>query len=256
MPDDSSLEKSSAERRLFKAAFEPGNSCPPAAQLEQLLIEGSTPPAALAAHVESCAFCRTEVRLLREFEAGAPRETETAAVQLIATRLRERSNEIFQPNTAPVDVKEPWWRLFWRTPWFSPAALAAAAIVVVVAVGLQTRISQPVLHPPGAEPEVLRSNAIVVTAPAGDVGQAPSEIRWQPAPGAATYKVRLLEVDGQELWNTETAEGAVQLPGAVRARIVPAKTLLWQVSAFDKTGHQVAISDTVRFRVLQKPYQP
>lgn len=251
MPDDGS-----AEKRLFKTALEPGEGCPPVAQLEQLFIEGSAPSAALAAHVESCAFCQTEVQLLREFDAGASRETETVAVQAIASRLRMRSNEIFRPRPEPVDVKEPWWRWFWKAPWFSPAALAAAAIVVVVAVGLQTRNSQPVLHSPGTDGEVFRSNAIVVTAPSGDVAQAPAEIRWEPASGAVRYKVRLLEVDGHELWRAETVGSAVQLPAAIGARIVPAKTLLWQVSAFDKTGHQVAISHTVRFRVLQKPYQP
>ena len=251
MPDDGS-----AENRLFKTALKPGAGCPPVAQLEQFLTEGPAPPAALAAHVESCAFCRTEVQLLREFHAGGEREAETAAVAAIASRLRARSNEIFKREILPAEVSAPWWRSFWKTRWFSPAAAAAAAIVVVVAVGLQTRISPPVLHPPGTEPEVLRSNAIIVTAPSGDVAETPTEIRWQPAAGAAKYKVRLLEVDGQELWSTEATEYTVQIPSAIRARIVPAKTLFCLVSAFDMAGHQVAVSEMVRFRVLQKPYQP
>jgi len=246
-----------AEKRVLKTALGPGDGCPDVGQLERLLTEGSTPPAALAAHVDSCAFCRTEVQLLREFHAGPNRETEAAAVEAITCRLRARSNGIFKGETPPRGAtSEPWWRLFWRGPWFNPVALAAAAIVVVVAIGLQTRISPPALRPPGAGPEVLRSNAIIVTAPSGDVAQAPAEIRWQPAPGAARYKVRLLEVDGHELWNAETAQSMVQIPGAIRSRIVPAKTLLCQVSAFDEAGRQIAISDTVRFRVLQKPYQP
>jgi hypothetical protein len=250
MPDES------AEKRLYKTALGPEDGCPNAGQLEQFLMEGPAPPSALAAHVESCAFCRTEVQLLREFHAGSPRETETAAVQAIASRLRARSNEIFKREAPSAATREPWWRTFWRAPWFSPAALAAAAVLVVVAIGLQTRISPPALRPPSAEPEVLRSNAIIVTAPSGDVAQPPAEIRWQPSPGASRYKVRLLEVDGQEIWSAETAESMVQIPAAIRARIVPAKTLLCQVSAFDESGRQVAISDTVRFRVLQKPYRP
>jgi hypothetical protein len=246
-----------AEKRFFKTALGPGDGCPDVGQLEQFLTEGSTPPVALTAHVESCAFCQTEVQLLREFHVGPNRETDTAAVQAITSRLRARSNEIFRREAPPqAATGEPWWRSLWRAPWFSPAALAAAAIVVLVAIGLQTRIAPPALRPPGAEPEVLRSNAIIVTAPSGDIAQAPAEIRWQPAPGAAKYKVRLLEVDGQELWSAETAQSMVQIPGAIRARIVPAKTLLCQVSAFDEAGRQIAISDTVRFRVLQKPYQP
>jgi hypothetical protein len=246
----------SAENRLFKTALKPGAGCPPVTQLEQFLTESPTPSAALAAHVKSCAFCRTEVQLLREFYSGSERETGTAAVQAIASRLRARSNEIFKRETASIEMGARPRRSFWRTSWFGPAAVAAAAIVVVLTVGLQMRTSAPALHPPGAGPEVLRSNAIFVTAPSGDVAQAPLEIRWQPAPGAAKYKVRLLEVDGQELWSMETSESTVQIPGAIRARIVPAKTLLCQVSAFDEAGRQVALSDTVRFRVLQKAYQP
>ena len=138
----------------------------------------------------------------------------------------------------------------------TPAALAFVGILAVVAIGLQTRNSPPALHSPGTNRTVFRSNAIIVTAPSGDIRQAPSEIRWQTDPGAAKYEVRLLEVDGTELWRTATAESAVQLPALIRARIVPAKTLLCQVLAFDATGRQVAISDEVRFRVLPKPYQP
>jgi hypothetical protein len=244
-----------AEKRIFQAALQPGD-CPPIEQLEKLLMEGSAPPAALAAHVESCAFCRTEVQLLREFQGGSPRETEAAAVQSIASRLRARSSEIFKPERASVDARQPWWRLFWSAPWFTPAALAFVGILAVVAVGLQTRSSSPALHSPGTNGTVFRSNAIVVTAPSGDIRQAPSEIRWQTDPGAVKYEVRLFEVDGAELWRTETYESAVQLPAPIRARIVPAKALLCQVLAFDATGHQVAISERVRFRVSPKPYQP
>jgi hypothetical protein len=244
-----------ADKRIFQAAFKPGD-CPPIEQLEKLLVKGSAPPAALAAHVESCGSCRTEVQLLEEFQAGSPRETEAAAVRSIALRLRERSSEIFKPERASVRAREPWWRLFWSAPWFTPAALAFVGILAVVAIGLQTRNSPPALHSPGTNRTVFRSNAIIVTAPSGDIRQAPSEIRWQTDPGAAKYEVRLLEVDGTELWRTATAESAVQLPALIRARIVPAKTLLCQVLAFDATGRQVAISDEVRFRVLPKPYQP
>ena len=63
------------------------------------------------------------------------------------------------------------------------------------------------------------------------------------------YEARLLEVDGAEL--AETAENRIELPAAVRARVVPAKTLLCQVLAFDASGHRVGQSETVRFRLVQ-----
>jgi hypothetical protein len=90
-----------------------------------------------------------------------------------------------------------------------------------------------------------------VIAPSGNLRRAPSEIRWQAAPNAVRYEARLLEVDGAELWKAETAENRIEFPAAVRARVVPAKTLLCQVSAFDASGHRVAQSEAVRFRLLQ-----
>jgi hypothetical protein len=243
--------KEPSEKQVLQSGLGPGDDCLPVEQLEKFVMEGSTPPAPLAEHVKSCTYCRTQVQLLREFDAGTPREIETEAVRLITSRLRARSNEIFPASREPVEVREPWWRAFWRAPWLSPAALALAGILVAVALSLQMRNAPPGLHPPNPDREVLRSNAISVIAPTGDIHQAPSEIRWQAAPNAVRYEARLLEVDGAELWIAETPENRIELPAAVRARVVPAKTLLCQVLAFDASGHRVAQSETVRFRLLQ-----
>jgi hypothetical protein len=243
--------KEPAEKQILQFALGPGGDCLPIEQLEEFVIEGSTPLAPRAEHVQRCTYCQTQVQLLREFHGGTPRDSETEAVRLIASRLRTRSNEIFQAERAPVEVREPWWRAFWRGAWLIPAALALASILIVVALSLQMRNVPPGLRPPQPDREVLRSNAISVIAPSGDIREAPSEIRWQAAPNAVRYEARLLEVDGVELWKAETAESRIELPAAVRARVVPAKTLLCQVSAFDASGHRVAQSETVHFRLLQ-----
>jgi len=240
-----------SEKQILQSALGPGDDCLPVEQLEKFVIDGSTPVPPLTEHVKSCTYCRTQIQLMKEFGATARRETETEAVRLITSRLRARSKEIFQAEREPVEVREPSWRAFWRAPWLSPAALALAVILVVVALSLQMRNAPPGLRPPHPDREVLRSNAIPVIAPSGDIRQAPSEIRWQAAPNAVRYEARLLEVDGAELWRAETAANRIELPAAVRARVVPNKTLLCQVLAFDASGHQVAQSETVRFRLLQ-----
>jgi hypothetical protein len=241
----------SPEKQILQAALGPGDQCLPLEQLEKFVMEGSIPPMPLTAHVESCRYCQAQVQLLREFQTGASRETETEAVRLISSRLRARSHEIFQAAKAPVEAREPWWRIFWRVPWLSPAALGLAGILIVVAVGLQLRNGPPGLRPPRPGEEVLRSNAISIIAPSGDIQQAPGEIRWQAAPNAVRYVARLLEIDRVELWKGETSENRIELPAAVRTRVVPAKTLLCEVSAFDASGRLVARSGTVRFRLLQ-----
>jgi hypothetical protein len=242
MPNDGPSEK-----QILQSALGPGDHCLSVEQLEAFVMEGSTPLPPLAEHVESCTYCQTQVQLLREFNARTPRETETEAVRAITSRLRARSNEIFQATRPPVEVRERWW----RARWLSPAALALAVILVVVALSLQMRNAPPGLRAPQSDREVLRSNAIFVIAPSGDIQQPPTEIRWKAAPNAVKYEARLLEVDGAELWKAETPENRIELPAAVRARVVPAKTLLCQVVAFDASGHRVAQSDAVRFRLLQ-----
>jgi hypothetical protein len=117
--------------------------------------------------------------------------------------------------------------------------------------------SQPALQP-GREsgPEVLRSNTIQTVAPEGDVEQAPTQLQWQVVPAAAAYEVRVLEVDHNELWKARTSASRIALPPSVQARVVPAKTLLWQVAALDAAGNKVAESGPVRFRLLQNLHRP
>jgi hypothetical protein len=129
-------------------------------------------------------------------------------------------------------------------------------MLVLAAVGLQLRhIAPPELrHASGNQPDVFRSQSLAILAPAGDLQKAPEEVRWEPAPSAAAYRVRLMEVDGHELWGAQTVNTSVAFPPSVRALIVPAKTLLLAVTALDARGQKIAESDNTRFQVLQNVY--
>jgi hypothetical protein len=100
----------------------------------------------------------------------------------------------------------------------------------------------------------MRSHQVTVIAPMGDVLKVPAQVQWQAVSGAAKYEVRLLEVDRTELWKAETAYSHIDLPPSVQSRIVPAKSLVLQVRAFDSAGQSVGESDMVRFRLLQNVY--
>ena len=242
----------SAEEKVLRAALSGGGECPPVEQLEQLLGGAAPAHPDLAPHVEACPHCQTELSLLREFQSGAVRESEAKPVRLITERLRARSAAILP---APSSVDDPWWKSLWTARWLSPVALAAAAVLIFIAVGVQWRQTAPSLRAPAAsEQEVLRSNTLVVLSPSGDIQQPPVELRWQPAPGAVKYRVRLLEVDHTELWSTETTADHTDLPSQTQGQIVPHKTLLWEVSAIDGSGRIVAESNSVRFRLLQNVY--
>jgi len=241
----------------LRAALGPGEDCPPFEELERLLgsQHDTLPLASVAEHVQTCAYCRTEMHLLQTFQSGEVHESDAADIRQITQRLEKRSAEIFaQPDPA---VREPWWKqlLTWRRT--APIATAFAGICLVVAISVQLRRSgPPALHPPAeSAPEVMRSGTLAILEPSGDQPEAPKEIRWQPVPGAMKYAVRLLEVDRTELWKADTTLDRIPLPPAARARIVPAKSLFAQVSAFDASGRKLAESELVRFRLSPKIYK-
>src|SRR5215469_964657 len=243
-----------SDERILREVLRASKDCLPIEQLDHLLDEDADITSPIARHVASCTRCRTELKLLREFQAGTVREAEKEAVRLITARLQTRSTAIFRASHAPIEARESSWTAFWRSTWLRPAALALSGVVLVAVLSLQLRNRPPALRPPTPDQEVLRSNAIAVITPIGDITQPPNAVRWQAVPTAAKYEVQLLEVDGAELWKAETLQDRIEFPPPVRARIVPAKTLMCRVSAFDSSGHRIAESEAVRFRLL--PYKP
>lgn len=238
------------ERSMFRSALGPGKDCPLPSELERLLDAdaGAAPP--LARHAAECPYCRTELQLMRDFHAGEPRAEEAAAVERVLARMQGLP-------ARPAVQREPWWRGWFTLPRLAPAALALAGVLVAVGIGIQLRRGgPPALQPLNEGAPVLRSNAVVLLSPVGDLQQPAQFFQWQPVPNAARYQVRLLEVDGTELWKAETSQDRLGLPPEVRAHIVPHKTLLWQVSALDAAGRVMGASELVRFRLLQNFYHP
>ena len=233
------------EAEAFRAALGPGPQCPPIEELSRL-VENPGSDQLLVKHVATCPHCRTELKLMQMFESGEVRPDESAAVRQVVERL-QAGRRAAEPE------RLPWWR--WLAAMrMRPVILGMATLLVVAGVGLQLRQSAaPTLHRVSGD-EVLRAHDTVILAPAGDVSEAPREIRWQATTGAVRYHVRLLEVDGTELWNAETDADHIAIPADVTARIVPAKTLLVRVSALDAASHKLAESEPVRFRVLQNLY--
>lgn len=240
-----------SERELYRQALAPGKDCPPINNLDRLLEPNA--PRDLALHVASCCYCRTELELLRVFQAAPRSEAEAEAVQAITAKLQARLPQIVP---VPAAGSEPWWRRLFQAPWLSPAAMAMAGVLIAVAAGVEWRHSgAPEIHAPNPpEQAVLRSGTFHVMFPAGDIREVPREIRWQPVAGAAQYELRLLEVDRHELWKATASKPQADLPPQVQALIVPAKTLLWEVVALDGTGRKLAESEPARFRLLQNVY--
>jgi len=122
--------------------------------------------------------------------------------------------------------------------------------VLILAVGLGYRMlnnPSPSLPAP-PQNETVRGAEVEVVAPVGEVPEIPGELRWEPVPGAASYRVRLSAADGTVLWDGTAAAPPVRLPAEVGARLHRAVVYVWTVEALDSNGARLAQSEPVRFR--------
>jgi len=242
-----------SEHDLFRQALAAQDDCPEIETLELALArDASAMPTELAQHVNSCSYCQAELHLLRSFHESGVKEDSEKARKVVAL-LQERSKEILRPYRPAEATQGRWWSRAFQVRWLSPAVLGMAALAVVAGVVLQYRQAGPppaVNGPLETGSEVFRTSGFAVVKPAGDIVERPQEIRWALVQAAAKYRVRLLEVDGTEIWMAESAAGHIDLPGAVQARIVPAKTLFCEVVAFDSSDRKLGETGLVRFRLL------
>lgn len=206
------------------------------------------------AHVAGCARCQTERELFAAYEANEPVDGEGLAVEWIAAQTKRRLRAAHDGTAAPsvaTPVAAP------RTTWGLPSWALMAASVAVIVGGAALLVTPGSEVAPGAGGgDVYRAARVEITGPAGELAEAPAQLVWTAVAGAMQYEVRLSEVDGTELWRVTTSSPAVPVPSEVRARALPAKTLVWQVSAKDAQGRTIAESGATGFRVRLAPGTP
>lgn len=206
-----------------------------------MALEGADPELKrqTEAHLETCANCRTELALFRGFESAPVRPDEQRDVNSIVARLRKSS---------PV-AREAWWKSIWKPRLLMPVAIATAAAMMIIAVGIRHQSSDTLM--PGDE-QVMRSRQIAVVSPAGDLTQPARSLEWGAVPGARSYRVSILEVDRTPLWTATVQQTHSAVPKDVMQRMAPLKTLLWKVEALDETGSVFSESQLTRFRVTPR----
>ena len=143
--------------------------------------------------------CLTELSLLRAFRA-TPRPKEAAAIRWITDRLRAPAASTAVAPKPLAKARLPWWKSVFSPAYAPMASLAAAMVLLVVAGGLYLVQNQrPSLHRgAGAGPHVFRSGQVNATEPVGDLERPPAELRWQPFAGAASYEVKIMEVEDRK----------------------------------------------------------
>lgn len=239
-----------------RAALLPSPECATIEQLGRLCDadHAGSADARAAEHVAGCLRCRTELALLKHFDCSAVRRGEEEDVSWIVARLERDMSRLASgyPLIARREVREMRRPARHRATFVRTIAggLAAAAAALLVILNVPVRRATPRLSTDvTAGPEILRSDALAVKAPEGDLELPPAELRWEPAKGAASYSVEMTEVDHTHVWSGQSREPRVALPGPVRARVVPGKPFLWKVVAKDAAGNTIAASEVHRFRV-------
>lgn len=187
-------------------------------------------------HLATCPRCQAELALFAEFNSESASPDEVREGQWVASELHRR----FDP---PSNVKR-----FQPRPRAFSALAAAAAAVIVIGTAYWMGNREPSLDMNVGVQGVYRTSRFEVIAPVGEWPETPRELKWTAVPHAASYSVQIFEVDRTLLWSSETPRVTIILPADVIARIVPGKTLLWEVTA--RRGSAVlASSGTQRFRV-------
>jgi Putative zinc-finger len=236
------------EREILTSALAHGPEC---LEVEQIgrYVDGALPPReeqAARAHIEQCATCQGEIALLHAFADTRVTDEESSAVRAIVAELQRRPSPIVAPRV--VESRASRWFSF----GMARALMSATAALLVVAGSYYVFTSHAPRLPSEIESgrEVTRSLTITLREPVGDQNGAPAKLEWQAVSGATRYHVRVMEVDRSELWSADVAGTAVDLPPSVRAQIVPAKTLLWDVTAYGASTTPIATSDVERFRLV------
>jgi hypothetical protein len=200
-------------------------------------------------HVTECPHCRAELALLHQFESADAQPGEAADLAWIESELARRSQ-------AAAISREPFGArlLAWFEFLFSPAgrgrlSMAAASLLLLVTVGLLMRPGGGV-RPPLQEPTVWRSGQFAAVSPVGDLDQAPSQLRWETVPSAASYHVRLLEVDGTEIWSADSTSTSVDFSNNIAAKMTPGRAFQWEATARDSSGRQMATTNLQTFHIL------
>ncbi len=188
-------------------------------------------------HLADCPRCQAERKLLDQFFSSETSPEEQKQVDWIAKQLAK--NPVAKPTG---------WRSWFTLPRLSAISLAMASVLVFISLRT-TMNTAPSIDDTTTNLSNFRSGEVKLNTPTGNIATAPKAFTWEEVKGAARYRVSLMEVDQNVLWSMEINTISMEVPEEVQVKMVPAKTLLWQVDALDASGMVIASSPAERFRV-------
>ncbi len=238
------------EREILKTALAPGAECPTIDRLGRYAdgALGADEQTAAAAHIRGCLNCQAELALLQAVTSSGTRIGEAEIVRDGVERLDRRAIDV--AGAAPVETssRRQWSRVRMLLP------VASGAVLLIAAGSWYVLGTRPPALPASVSTgsEVTRSLAVAVRAPVGDLLESPRRFEWLAVDRAVRYHVRLLEVDRREIWSTSTSAAGVELPPSIRTSIAPARTLIWDVTAYDASDAVLAESGPQSFKLAPR----
>lgn len=129
-----------------------------------------------------------------------------------------------------------------RRRWLVPVGLTAAAVAALVIIG--PRLSEPPPVPTYREPAVSVTPAPIPIAPRGATA-APIRLIWTRVAHAERYRLTVFDSTGSVIWESQTTDTSVALPGTTRLQ--PRVAYFWEVEAQTSWNRWIR-SDVVEFR--------
>jgi hypothetical protein len=240
------------EDEIMRTALAPGAGCLSSEQLGRYAdgALGAEEQAAAEIHIRGCLTCQAELALLHAMTSSGVRDNEAEIVRDGVARLEQHATDMFRGDR----VKPSSWRPSVRVGTF-PLAAVAAVLLVGIATGsyfLGTRTAPDLPSRVTTGDEITRSPAVRLRGPIGDQEELPRRFEWLAVDRAVRYRVRLMEVDRQEVWSASTSAPGVDLPASAQTAIAPARTMVWDVTAYDAAGTAIAESGPQSFRLVPR----
>lgn len=232
--------------KTWQSAVGLTEECLPLEVLERM-TENSTADAKASAHLAECPHCQTELSLLKNFEASVPSANEGAAVAWIVAQLERKQNkQVAKPAVARVS--------FWRSMFRVPYMAGAAALAVVLALGISLHHSSnhdgiSSIGSGSIGSSDFRAGGIHFLSPVGELNQTPSEFRWEAFTGASSYTIELRDAIGTVLASTQTKKNVLIITPEIKAKMTEGKPLNWKVTALDASGKEIANSTGGDFKI-------
>jgi hypothetical protein len=182
---------------------------------------------------------------IEESRAGQAPPARSNVVPFPVGRARSKPEAIVVPESLPAHRA--------GRPGRSVAAWGLAlAAVLALAIGLAIELRQrdlPELPPPPVGGETYRGSTVLLRGPEGELVQAPAKLEWEAVQGAASYRVRIVDPLGDEIWSGTAKASPLGLPAEAAAKLQTAVVYAWSVEAFDAGGKRLAVAEPLRFRI-------